>query len=84
MSLPKKFAAIAAPVAAIAFLLAVPASAQNPPAPTSPKAPVDFSTSTSEAPKTKVMATRHSWTKKHTAEKKPSGKRLAKSSHQVK
>jgi hypothetical protein len=84
MSLPKKIAALAAPVAAIAFLLAVPASAQNPPASTSPKAPVDYSTSTTEAPKAKTMATRHSWTKKHTAEKKASAKRLTKASHEVK
>jgi hypothetical protein len=84
MSLPKKIAAIAAPVAAIAFLLAVPASAQTPPAASSPKPPVDYSAGGTEAPKSKVMATRHSWTKKHSAEKKKTDKKLAKTAHQVK
>jgi hypothetical protein len=82
MSLPKKFAAIAAPVAAIAFLLAVPASAQNAPA---PMASGDYSAPAAEAPKAKTAATRHAWTKKHAADKKASAKKqLTKASHEVK
>lgn len=50
MSLPKKIAAMVAPLVSVAFLLAVPASAQNAPA-ASPKNQVDSSAPTSEAPK---------------------------------
>jgi hypothetical protein len=64
MSLPKKIAAMVVPLVSIAFLLAVPASAQNAPAASS-KNQADSSAPTAEAPKKKVMAHRHSWTKKH-------------------
>ena len=67
MSLPKKIAAMAAPIAGVALLLAVQASAQNAKASTSPKAEVNFSAPTTEAPHKKVVAHRHLWSKKHTA-----------------
>ena len=64
MSLPKKIVTMAASIAGIAFLLAAPVSAQTP-ASGSPKMQVDSSTPASEAAHKKVMATRHSWSKKH-------------------
>ena len=66
MSLPKMIAAMAAPVAGVALLLALPALAQNTKASTSPKAEVNLSAPTTEAPKKKVAAHRHLWSKKHT------------------
>jgi hypothetical protein len=74
MSLSKKIAAMAAPIAGIAFLLAVPASAQAPASPkadtpkadTYPKAEANVSTPASESTHKKVEAHRHHWTKKHT------------------
>jgi len=67
MSLPKKIASVVAPIASIAFLLAVPAWAQNAQVSSSPKSQVDSSTPKSDAPVKKVAATRHSWSKKHVA-----------------
>jgi hypothetical protein len=67
MSLPKKIAAMAASIAGLAFLLAVPVAAQNAPAATPPKGQVDFSTPTAEAPHSKVSAHRRAWVKKHEA-----------------
>lgn len=64
MSLSKKIATMAAPIAGFAFLLAVPASAQN--APASPKAETNVSTPASESTHKKVEAHRHHWSKKHT------------------
>jgi hypothetical protein len=66
MSLPKKIAALAAPIAGVALLLAVQASAQTAKASTSTKAEANFSAPTTEAPKKKVVAHRHLWSKKHT------------------
>jgi hypothetical protein len=66
MSLSKKIAAMAGPIAGFAFLLAVPASAQNARAPASPKAETNISTPASESTHKKVEAHRHHWTKKHT------------------
>jgi hypothetical protein len=69
MSLSKKIAAIAAPIAVFAFLLAVPASAQAPASPkadTYPKADANLSTPASESSHKKVEAHRRHWTKKHT------------------
>jgi hypothetical protein len=66
MSLAKKIAAMAAPIAGVALLLAVPASAQTTKASTSTKAEVNLSAPTTEAPKKKVAAHRHLWSKKHT------------------
>ncbi len=71
MSLSKKIAAMAAPIAVFAFLLAVPASAQAPAAPkaadTYPKADANVSTPASESTHKKVEAHRRHWEKKHTA-----------------
>jgi hypothetical protein len=69
MSLSKKIAAMTAPVAGFAFLLAVPALAQTPPkaADTYPKADANMSAPSSESTHKKVEAHRHHWTKKHTA-----------------
>ena len=70
MSLSKKIAAMAAPIAVFAFLLAVPASAQTPAPPkadTYPKADTNVSTPASESTHKKVEAHRHHWTKQHTA-----------------
>jgi hypothetical protein len=76
MSLSKKIAAMAAPVAVFAFLLAVPASAQAPASPkadapkaadTYPKADANISTPASESAHKKVEAHRRNWSKKHTA-----------------
>ena len=81
MSLSKKIAAMAAPVAVFAFLLAVPASAQAPGSPkaespkaespkaadTYPKADANISTPASESTHKKVEAHRRNWSKKHTA-----------------
>lgn len=70
MSLSKKIAAMAAPIAGFAFLLAVPASAQAPASPqadTYPKAATNFSTPASESTHKKVEAHRRNWSKKHTA-----------------
>jgi hypothetical protein len=66
MSLPKKIAALATSIAGVALLLAVQASAQTTKASTSPKAEVNYSGPTAEAPKKKVVAHRHLWSKKHT------------------
>lgn len=70
MSLSKKIAAMAAPIAGFAFLLAVPASAQAPASPKAdtypPKAEANFSTPTSELTQKKVEAHRRHWSKKHT------------------
>jgi hypothetical protein len=71
MSLSKKIAAMAAPVAVFAFLLAVPASAQAPASPpkaadTYPKADANVSAPSSESTHKKVEAHRHHWAKKHT------------------
>jgi hypothetical protein len=74
MSLSKKIAAMAAPIAGFAFLLAVPASAQAPASPkadspkadTYPKAETNSSTPASESTHKKVEAHRHHWSKKHT------------------
>jgi hypothetical protein len=66
MSLPKKIAALAAPVAGVALLLALPALAQDTKASTSTKAEVNLSAPSTEAPKKKVAAHRHLWSKKHT------------------
>jgi hypothetical protein len=79
MSLSKKIAAMAAPIAVFAFLLAVPASAQAPASPkadspkadspkadTYPKADANISTPASESTHKKVEAHRHHWAKKHT------------------
>ena len=69
MSLSKKIAAMAAPIAGFALLLAVPASAQAPASPkadTYPKADANVSTPASESTHKKVEAHRHHWTKKHT------------------
>ena len=70
MSLSKKIAAMAAPIAGFAFLLAVPASAQAPASPKAdtypPKAEANFSTPTSESTHKKVEAHRRHWSKKHT------------------
>ena len=66
MSLSKKIAAMAAPIVGFAFLLAVPASAQNAQAPASPKADTNVSAPTSESTHKKVEAHRHHWSKKHT------------------
>jgi len=66
MSLSKKIAAMAAPIAGLAFLLAVPASAQNTQAPATPKAETNVSTPSSESTHKKVEAHRHHWSKKHT------------------
>ena len=80
MSLSKKIAAMAAPIAVFAFLLAVPASAQAPASPkadspkadspkadTYPKADTNVSTPASESTDKKVEAHRRHWSKKHTA-----------------
>jgi hypothetical protein len=70
MSLSKKIAAMAAPIAVFAFLLAVPASAQTPTpskADTYPKADANLSTPASESTHKKVEAHRRNWSKKHTA-----------------
>ena len=64
MSLSKKIAAMAAPIAGFAFLLAVPALAQ---APASPKADANVSTPASESTHKKVEAHRRQWSKQHTA-----------------
>jgi hypothetical protein len=70
MSLSKKIAAMAAPIAGFALLLlAVPASAQAPASPkadTYPKADANSSAPASESTRKKVEAHRHHWTKKHT------------------
>ncbi len=72
MSLSKKIAAMAAPIAGLAFLLAVPASAQAPApaappkADTYPRADANVSTPASESTHKKVEAHRHHWSKKHT------------------
>jgi hypothetical protein len=76
MSLSKKIAAMAAPIAVFAFLLAVPASAQAPAsaqvpaspkaADTYPKADANVSTPASESTHKKIEAHRHHWSKKHT------------------
>jgi hypothetical protein len=69
MSLSKKIAAMAAPIAVFAFLLAVPASAQTPTPPkadTYPKADANLSTPASESTHKKVEAHRRHWSKKHT------------------
>ena len=74
MSLSKKIEAMAAPIAGLAFLLAVQASAQAPASPkadtpkadTYPKAEANVSTPASESTHKKVEAHRHQWTKKHT------------------
>jgi hypothetical protein len=70
MSLSKKIAAMAAPIAVFAFLLAVPALAQAPASPkadTYPKAEANVSTPASESTHKKVEAHRRHWSKKHTA-----------------
>jgi hypothetical protein len=70
MSLSKKIAAMAAPIAGFAFLLAVSASAQAPASPkadTYPKADANVSTPASESTHKKVEAHRRQWSKKHTA-----------------
>ena len=70
MSLSKKIAAMAAPIAGLALLLAVPASAQAPTpskADTYPKADANLSTPASESTHKKVEAHRRNWSKKHTA-----------------
>jgi hypothetical protein len=77
MSLSKKIAAMAAPIAGFAFLLAVSASAQAPAsgqapaspkaADTYPKADANVSTPASESTHKKVEAHRRHWSKKHTA-----------------
>jgi hypothetical protein len=71
MSLSKKIAAMAAPIAGFAFLLAVSASAQAPAPPkaadTYPKADANVSTPASESTHKKVEAHRHNWSKQHTA-----------------
>ena len=70
MSLSKKIAAMAAPIAGFALLLAVPASAQAPASPkadTYPKADVNLSAPASESTHKKVEAHRRNWSKKHTA-----------------
>ena len=74
MSLSKKIAAVAAPIAGFAFLFAVSASAQAPASPkvdapkadTYPKAETNSSTPASESTHKKVEAHRHHWSKKHT------------------
>jgi hypothetical protein len=74
MSLSKKIAAMAAPIAGLALLLAVPASAQAPASPkadspkadTYPKADANLSTPASESTHKKVEAHRRHWSKKHT------------------
>jgi len=66
MSLSKKIATMAAPIAGFALLLTVPASAQNAQAPASPKAETNVSTPASESTHKKVEAHRHHWSKKHT------------------
>jgi hypothetical protein len=66
MSLSKKIAAIAAPIAGFAFLLAVPAAAQNAQAPAAPKAETNVSTPASESTHKKVEAHRRHWSKQHT------------------
>jgi len=72
MSLSKKIAAMAAPIAGLAFLLALPASAQAPApaappkADTYPRADANVSTPASESTHKKVEAHRHHWSKKHT------------------
>ena len=69
MSLSKKIAAMAAPIAGFALLLAVPASAQAPASPkadTYPKADANVSTPASESTHKKIEAHRHHWAKKHT------------------
>jgi hypothetical protein len=60
------------PLVSVAFLLAVPASAQNAPAASS-KNQADSSAPMSEASKKKVAAHRHSWTKKHEPKTAASG-----------
>ena len=70
MSLSKKIAAVAAPIAGFAFLFAVSASAQAPASPkadTYPKADANVSTPASESTHKKVEAHRRNWSKKHTA-----------------
>jgi hypothetical protein len=69
MSLSKKIAAMAAPIAGFAFLLAVPALAQTPPkaADTYPKADANTSAPAPESTHKKVEAHRRQWSKKHTA-----------------
>jgi hypothetical protein len=69
MSLSKKIAAMAAPIAGFAFLLAVSALAQTPPkaADTYPKADANTSAPASESTHKKVEAHRRQWSKKHTA-----------------
>jgi hypothetical protein len=70
MSLSKKIAAMAAPIAGLALLLAVPASAQAPAPPpkadTYPKAESNSSTPSTESTHRKVEAHRHHWAKKYT------------------
>jgi hypothetical protein len=69
MSLSKIIAAMAAPIAGFALLLAVPASAQAPASPkadTYPKADANLSAPASESTHKKVEAHRHHWSKKHT------------------
>jgi hypothetical protein len=82
MSHPNKIAAIAAAIAGIAFFLAVPASAQNAPASTSPRNTPDLSAPKSEASPKKVNAVRHSWSKKHASETKTGKKPKPKTTHQ--
>jgi len=69
MSLSKMIAAMAAPIAGFALLLAVPALAQTPPkaADTYPKADANVSTPASASTHKKVEAHRRHWEKKHTA-----------------
>lgn len=71
MSLSKKIAAMAAPIAGFAFLLAVSASAQAPAQPkaadTYPRADANVSAPASESTHKKVEAHRHNWSKQHTA-----------------
>ena len=67
MSLSKKIAAMAAPIAGFALLLAVPALAQTPPkADTYPKADANTSSPASASTRKKVEAHRHHWSKQHT------------------
>jgi hypothetical protein len=69
MSLSRKIAAMAAPIAGLALLVAIPASAQAPASPkadTYPKADANVSTPTTESTHKKVEAHRRHWSKKHT------------------
>ena len=70
MSLSKKIAAMAAPIAGFALLFAVSASAQAPAPPkadTYPRAETNSSTPASASTHKKVEAHRHHWSKQHTA-----------------